>query len=1037
MKADAQRARAQGQARPWSSRRPSQPSERERTPTPVTRPGSAAPWTSSPDPSTPRLGSPLLYGAVGVYSGVPPDLVLPADGRQSGALRLQEGVFRSLRPDSARFGQKVPKEEFDRPSTAPATREAKKHFTREGPHHPQAGKEDRVDDRPQTAPVTGSKHRLSRRSESEEAILEFEGFLEGDEEQDGVTTFSPAERYVQHLHEQDQAMEQDMTEERNIREQAVSMALRTTAFNAMASSQMAVTLRRVPWRPEVFLALKKQADDPMLRTLLQRLVYSSTRKAIAQQSYFVYSDSPAKDDVGETVSLWPQIGHCDVRWYGETATRVSFEMKPSVKEASPDAVVSSHSVLDTIIHLKTVCPEHPTVLIAEVVDFDISGDVDQRNACSIVPDDLLLRSDVGRFLDHIKRSCRQFNQKDNQPNTQLRDYMTDQATPFVARFNEVTVFRGPAEKGYPFLKETIQVTVLLMAMPRQRATLQQVHYQTKPSVDWYGHLSEYQCVVSRFFLLARAIEDLTKKGVEEKKAVVVMPMPGCASNVQQPHDAVANCLKHWKHNYSQMFECLHVCCRNRRGPDHVLTARVRAAVNLRERPAPGLDAHHRHGNTRQPKRIVQDRAILDDPLDEDQTDEAVATFREMSERAVEFGTSRRGSISWTSKTISDFMRKRKDLQEIKKEESPPNRARSQALAMATLSMMKNTDHQADAFGYIKDEESEEEQEEGGAISEDNILRKSHSEKPERRGSAPDLSKHRDIIKGLDNQERRRMRRASTTCVRWEKENPDLALRMPEKVREMHAMCQLAQQSIQAKAAGKVILDTKQAVVKNLDRRRRSSLTGQLGGGEDFQLASDPPSPTSVREVGLKAESLGPSVRPSASTRSLKHSFVTNESLQMRSATRSRLLSRVKDRKDQKDQNQISRAQFGSSRRFPRSAALLKRAQRQAGLLKVAAGAANQEVPSGMHMRPGRRAAFNLDSGERFVLPVPPDRPLASMHTQFRRRNMRENIMIFRARCEDDLTQQDLLDVELATAECEGEILRLCRKAEKLSPKKSY
>eukprot|EP00913_Durusdinium_trenchii_P020938 g19674.t1 len=143
-------------------------------------------------------------------------------------------------------------------------------------------------------------------------------------------------------------------------------------------------------------------------------------------------------------------------------------------------------------------------------------------------------------------------------------------------------------------------------------------------------------------------------------------MHGCASNVQQPHDAVANCLKHWKHNYSQMFECLHVCCRNRRGPDHVLTARVRAAVNLRERPAPGLDAHHRHGNTRQPKRIVQDRAILDDPLDEDQTDEAVATFREMSERAVEFGTSRRGSISWTSKTISDFMRKRKDLQEIKK-----------------------------------------------------------------------------------------------------------------------------------------------------------------------------------------------------------------------------------------------------------------------------------------------------------------------------------------------------------------------------------
>ena len=86
-----------------------------------------------------------------------------------------------------------------------------------------------------------------------------------------------------------------------------------------------------------------------------------------------------------------------------------------------------------------------------------------------------------------------------------------------------------------------------------------------------------------------------------------MSCPGCASNVQLPAAAVANCVKsfpllslerkktlrHWKQNYSSLFEALHICCRNRRGADYELTAHVRAAVNLRERPAPGLDAHHR------------------------------------------------------------------------------------------------------------------------------------------------------------------------------------------------------------------------------------------------------------------------------------------------------------------------------------------------------------------------------------------------------------------------------------------------------------
>eukprot|EP00435_Cladocopium_sp_Y103_P070953 s557_g36.t1 len=872
--------------RPWSSRRPSQP-DTERIPTPVTRPGSALPWTSNttPDPSTPRLGSPLLYETVGVQSGVPPDLVLPSDGQQSGALRLNGGVFRCLRPDSARFPKEdFLKEEIDgRPSTAPATREAAgpapfPQGPPPGHGPPQFGREVRAEeDRPRTAPATNvtgatgaggaratkvNKRQSDFRSESQEAIAEFEGVLEGDEEQDGITTFSQ--------------IEEEDGRPVAYRQHAPSKAFRNLSFEKMASSPMAVALRRVPWRPETFLALKKEAlgarEDPMLRTLMQRLVQFSTRKAIAQESYFVYATS-GKEDIGEQVTLWPHIGRCDVRWYGDTRPRASFDMKPSVKQASHDAVVSSHSVLDTLIHLKSVCPDHPVVLIAEVIDFDGNGDVDQRNACSVVPDDLLLRSDLGRFLDHIKRSCRQYNQKDNRPKSQLRDYMTDQVCPFVVRLNEVTLFRGPAEQGYPFLKDTLQVTVLLMAVPHQRATLQKVFYQTKPPVDWYEQLAEYQALVSRFFLLARAIEDLTKASPDHK-AIVVMPMPGCSSNVQQPHDAVANCLKHWKQNYSHLLEALHICCRNRRGPDNVLTARVRAAVNLRERPAPGLDANHRNNPSKRKPRITIDRAVLDDPLDEDETDEAVSQFREISERAIEFGTDRRGSIQWTSKTLVDFMRKRKELHEIQKAKDPgPNTRRSMALAMATVfHSMKNEGTKSNIFGFPSEDASSD----GGdsrasgpsaasAVSEIAVasppscrslgLERAVTEgQPQaRRSSLPTLGVVRlETSRGLLDAEPM-ARRASTACVSLEKEHQELALLMPEKVREMQELRdRMARKSIQAKAVGKVLTDRTKTPVTNFDLRRRSSLSGQLGPGEDFKLFSgNGPSPSVSQDIGKK------------------------------------------------------------------------------------------------------------------------------------------------------------------------------------------
>eukprot|EP00439_Symbiodinium_sp_Y106_P082186 s416_g21.t1 len=61
------------------------------------------------------------YSVAGVYSGAPVEVQLPSQGGQMGAIRLDDNVFRALRPYSAARGQRYPtREQTGRPSTAPS-----------------------------------------------------------------------------------------------------------------------------------------------------------------------------------------------------------------------------------------------------------------------------------------------------------------------------------------------------------------------------------------------------------------------------------------------------------------------------------------------------------------------------------------------------------------------------------------------------------------------------------------------------------------------------------------------------------------------------------------------------------------------------------------------------------------------------------------------------------------------------------------------------------------------------------------------------
>ncbi|CAE7239254.1 unnamed protein product, partial [Symbiodinium microadriaticum] len=184
--------------------------------------------------------------------------------------------------------------------------------------------------------------------------------------------------------------------------------------------------------------------------------------------------------------------------------------------------------------------------------------------------------------------------------------------------------------------------------------------------------------------------------------------------------------------------------------------------------------------------------------------------------------------------------------------------------------------------------------------------------------------------------------------------------------------------------------------------------------------------------------LGSGVRQEAAEKAVKPKFVTDESLKLREQTRRRLTQRLSQRLDPASIGEISgEVSQGAS---PVSGSLMgsrrpsgvERAAKQAEDVEVASRRASlQEHEPEMQ----GRLRFNFKKGESFVMPTPPDRPFASADTQFRRRNMRENIMIFRARNEESLTHAGLLDVELGMAECEGVALQLAQQVNEMWQRK--
>ncbi|CAK0908374.1 unnamed protein product, partial [Prorocentrum cordatum] len=377
-----------------------------------------------------------------------------------------------------------------------------------------------------------------------------------------------------------------------------------------------------PWRAEEWLLMRRRAlqsgrTDELVPLL--EAVRASTEKAIRDGSY----------EAGETAGRLSQSARVDLSAISSANPHVAWRRRetlsarpppPQLGRQAPRLQIGSESVLDTAIRLRRAGVESPIVVVAEVQAFAGDGSIDTRTAQAVSPGDLLLRSDFGRFVGALRRQCS--SHRDGRlPNrlpsradaplgalcnvwalastlgapargeeANLRGELAAPRGPSIVACQQVTVFRGPAEDGYPFLREPVHVTVLVTAFPcgPQAHTLSSAGSHS----EWYAVCDERDAVVERLELLAELARREPPAGghAGEGPPLLLLCPPGCGAPRRQPRHALAYALKAWRLRYGGCFGAVHLCCRDSRGPLEELAGLLRSVINEEPAHSPVVDA---------------------------------------------------------------------------------------------------------------------------------------------------------------------------------------------------------------------------------------------------------------------------------------------------------------------------------------------------------------------------------------------------------------------------------------------------------------
>jgi len=278
-----------------------------------------------------------------------------------------------------------------------------------------------------------------------------------------------------------------------------------------------------------------------------------------------------------------------------------------------------------------------------------------------------------------------------------------------------------------------------------------------------------------------------------------------------------------------------------------------------------------------------------------------------------------------------------------------------------------------------------------------------------------------------------VRRASTGNMGdYKKYNTE---EMGTKVGEMK---DLARKGIVAKANHVKLLKDIKRNQDVFDHRRKSSFQGQMGAGGEYHVfhGGDVGQQMSQKDINCAKKDKGNNARPALTGFSGdKQAFVSDESLANRMELRNRLRRGSIER--EKEQEERGMRKSTSFRPTPDTTPIGFALQDDEADEEADA----KETPTEPERKaevPGRDTGHRVARYMRYLkqstkaLPEdmaepPRDRPFASLETQFRRRTQRDAVKVYRAGAETNLTTSGLREIELATAESEGAILKLLEK----------
>lgn len=359
-------------------------------------------------------------------------------------------------------------------------------------------------------------------------------------------------------------------------------AMRSMRSQVNADMQSMLQLLGGPhslWQPELWVETRVEAGkqpSPEEQTYLQKLhvcAKKSTDRALLQKLYQVADKAiPGKvnrHDMRDILSPSTRV-----RWYGRQNTTMKGTDDGIGKAVPPPLLVCDHAALDVAAKLRAAGITRPIMVVTELRDFDQAGAPQFPHQMSQLPHCVPLRTDFSRFCEEAKFQM-------THSKATIKDHMRAEQDAYAFFSQDVSVFRGPQQLGYPFLTEPFRIHTIACSLWTQRPTVKTVSANGQRQV-LYSKKEDANLLIDRLNLIAHIALRETNGETQaspEDKPILILPVIGLGGGSFHPQHSVAGILRAWRRRFTRFFHSVYICCMDRGRSDYELSDLLDEQVN--------------------------------------------------------------------------------------------------------------------------------------------------------------------------------------------------------------------------------------------------------------------------------------------------------------------------------------------------------------------------------------------------------------------------------------------------------------------------